>query len=185
MIKQQRESLSWHLTFIEIRVWTVRNWILPDRAVNKDPTVISDCSHHRWWACDPWGNSGRKKYLVSSSHQPVATPHSEPWGNSGCENSGYWPKIAGGADQRNDFSEPRLLHLPMHRNVLNFLKWDVWFSLIYCYLSVFPTTSSLFQNSCISWLLPYLFEVVPQSDLRGCAPELCPQFCPPNKTFWF
>ena len=31
---------------------------------------------------------------------------------------------------RNDFSEPRLLHLPIHRKVLNSLPWDVWFSLI-------------------------------------------------------
>ena len=34
------------------------------------------------------------EYLPSSSHQTAATPHSEPRGNSGCENRGYWPKIA-------------------------------------------------------------------------------------------
>ena len=32
--------------------------------------------------------------------------------------------------QRNDFNEPRLLHLPIHRKTLNFLTWDIWFSLI-------------------------------------------------------
>lgn len=35
-----------------------------------------------------------------------------------------------GAYQRNDLSEPRLWHLPIHWKVLNSLTWDVWFSLI-------------------------------------------------------
>ena len=35
-----------------------------------------------------------------------------------------------GAFQRNDFSEPRLLHLPIHRKVLNSLMVDIWVSLI-------------------------------------------------------
>ena len=33
-------------------------------------------------------------------------------------------------DQRNDFCESRLLHLPIHRKVLNSLTWNIWFSLI-------------------------------------------------------
>ena len=32
-----------------------------------------------------------------------------------------------GADQWNDFNEPRLLHLPIHRKALNSLTWDVCF----------------------------------------------------------
>ena len=36
-----------------------------------------------------------------------------------------------GAYQRNDFSEPRLLHLLMFRKALNSLTWNIWFSLIY------------------------------------------------------
>ena len=32
-----------------------------------------------------------------------------------------------GAYQRNDFKEPRLLHLPIHSKVLNLLTWDTWF----------------------------------------------------------
>ena len=35
-----------------------------------------------------------------------------------------------GAYQRNDFGEPRLLHLPIHRKVINTLTLDIWFSLI-------------------------------------------------------
>ena len=35
-----------------------------------------------------------------------------------------------GAYQRNDFSDPRPLHLPIHRKALNSLTWHNWFSLI-------------------------------------------------------
>ena len=39
--------------------------------------------------------------------------------------------------ERNDFSKPRLLHLPIQRKVLNSLTWDIWLSLINNNLSVF------------------------------------------------
>ena len=42
-----------------------------------------------------------------------------------------------GAHQRNDFSEPRPLHLPIHRKALNSLTWDIWFSLINSNLLMF------------------------------------------------
>ena len=48
----------------------------------------------------------------------------ESWGNSGYEK---YP-----ADQRHDCSEPRLLHLPIHRKVLNSLTWCIWFSFFCC-----------------------------------------------------
>ena len=45
--------------------------------------------------------------------------------------------ISWGSYQRNDFHEPRLLHLPINRKGLNSLSWDIWFSLInskfWCY----------------------------------------------------
>ena len=34
------------------------------------------------------------------------------------------------AHERNGFSEPRLLYLPIYRKALYFLTWDIWFSLI-------------------------------------------------------
>ena len=37
-----------------------------------------------------------------------------------------WPKYS----SFRSFSEPRGLHLPKHRKVLNSLTWDIWFSLI-------------------------------------------------------
>ena len=39
--------------------------------------------------------------------------------------------------ERNDFSKPRLLHLPIQRKVLNSLTWDIWLSLINNNLLVF------------------------------------------------
>ena len=59
-----------------------------------------------------------------------------------------------GAYQRNDFSEPKLLHPPKHRKVLNSLTWDIWFSFINNNLLIFSTTYSLLQNSYITWFPP-------------------------------
>ena len=46
------------------------------------------------------------------------------------KNTEYWPQIAEVEYQKNDFSEPRLLHPPIHRKVLNYLTWDIWVLLI-------------------------------------------------------
>ena len=73
-----------------------------------------------------------------------------------------------GAYRRNDFSELWLLHLPTHSKMLNSLTWDIWFSLINSNLLIFPLPGHCCKNSCISWLLPYLFWTVPQSYLRSC-----------------
>ena len=44
------------------------------------------------------------------------------------------PLESWGVYQRNGFSEPRLLHLTIHRKALNFLTWDIYFCLINIYL---------------------------------------------------
>ena len=72
----------------------LRNAIFPAISVNKDVTVISDCSNHEWWAGMPKYTQEGKEYLPFSSHQIAATPCSEAWGNSGYGNTGYWPQIA-------------------------------------------------------------------------------------------
>ena len=84
--------------------------------------------------------------------------------------------------ERNDFSQPWFLHLPIHRKALNSLTWDVWFSLVYSNLLMFRPPGLFCKNFYISWLLPYLFRTVPKSYLRVCILGLSPQFCPPNKT---
>ena len=85
--------------------------------------------HHGWWVGQLWRNSGRKEHLPSSSRQTATTPCGEPRGNSGCE-KGVLAPDSWGANQRNDFIEPRLLHLLIHRKALKSLTWVIWFSLI-------------------------------------------------------
>ena len=83
---------------------------------------------------EPWGNSGWRQTGCPLSSPPSSQPLQPP------------PKVrlrklrmrkhrklapdSWGEDQRNDFSEPRLLHLPIHRKALNSLTWDNWFSFI-------------------------------------------------------
>ena len=85
------------------------------------------------------------------------------------------------AYQRNDFSEPRLLHLPIHRKVINSLTWDIQFSLINsnlffllpalcCKIPIYPT------SPLTSW------EPFSQGYLRCCLRGLKSLVCPPNKT---
>ena len=76
----------------------------PAGSIYKDVTVSSNCSHHGWWAGQPWGNSRRKEYLIFpvlntdskylsiSRLQPL--PTMSPEENLGCENLGFWPNIA-------------------------------------------------------------------------------------------
>ena len=87
-----------------------------------------------------------------------------------------------GAYQRNDFIEPRILNLPIHRKALNSLTWDVWFSLINSNLLKFQVPGLCCKDSYMPWLLPYIFRAVPQSYPRDCVLGLSPQFCLPNKT---
>ena len=61
-----------------------------------------------------------------------------------------------GAYQRNDFSEPRLLHLPIHRKALNSLTWVIWFSLINNNLFTFRLPALCCKNSYILQLPPHL-----------------------------
>ena len=75
------------------------------------------------------------------------------------------------ASQRNNFSEPRLLHFPIHKRALRVNLWRlvscVWIAIIFgCSLYIF----FFFRKN--SLLLPYLFWTVLQSYLRGCHPKL-------------
>ena len=82
------------------------------------------------------------------------------------------------AHQRNDFSEPRLLHLLIHSKVLNSVT-----SLISNHFSMFWLPGLCCKNSynILGSSLRY-FGAASQSYLRGCVPGLSPQFCPSNKT---
>ena len=113
------------------------------------------------WAGEPWGNSGRKEYLTSSSHQTTVTP-SEPWGNSGCESTGYWPANSWGAYQRNDFSESPFLHPSVHRKTLHSLTWEIWVFLINNLL-MFRLPALCCKTSILSGTSPFL----PRAVLSG------------------
>ena len=57
------------------------------------------------------------------------------------------------AYERNDFSEPRHLHFPIHKRALNSLIWDTWFSSInnnLWYSDYLPFA----VNFYLTWLLP-------------------------------
>ena len=81
----------------------VRGWAL--REFRKERILSfwqwSDCGHSPWWT---------PRKLRMWKHRILAP---DSWG----------------ADQRNDFSEPRLLYLPIHSKTLHSLSWDIWFSL--------------------------------------------------------
>ena len=65
------------------------------------------------------GTQKGEEYLQSSSHQAAATPYAEPQQSSGYEK--HWPRIDEVHNEKNDFTKPRLLHLPLCRKALNSL----------------------------------------------------------------
>ena len=132
----------------------MRDGLFPAISVNKDVLVISDCSHNQWWADEPQGSSRRKGKntccLAAARLQPL--PRWAP------RKLRVWTHRILAPDswdvyQRNDFSESRLLHLPICRKAPSSLTWDTWFSLINN-LNV-PTTCPLLSNSYTSQFLPY------------------------------
>ena len=87
------------------------------------PVVINNCSRQVSWAGEPWGNSGRKE----CSLQTASTPYHETQGSPGWEKCRILVPDSWGVYQSSDFTEPKLLHLPIHRKPLNSLTWDIWF----------------------------------------------------------
>ena len=141
----------------------------------KDVTVISDCSQVSWWALREL-----RKGRIPAIWQPSDCSHSPRWA---LRKLRMWKHRilapdSWGTYQRKDFSEPRLLHLPIHRKVLNSLTWDIWFSLINNNLLMFRTTCPLLQNSYITWLPPCFLGAVSQSYLKHCLLGCSPHFAP-------
>ena len=81
------------------------------------------------------------------------------------------------AYQRSDSIEPRLLHLPIYRKVLNSLSSYICFLLLNSSSILrFQLPGFCFKNYYIFCLLSYLFGRVHQSYLRGCLPGLSSQY---------
>ena len=117
----------------------LENGIFLVMSVNKDVAVISDSS--------PPENSGGKRTPVwYGRNQAAATCYWEPWGTRKVKTqtlaSESWD-----AYERNEFSEPKLLHLPIYRKALNSLTWDIWFSLIHKNTFDVQTTCPLLKTS--------------------------------------
>ena len=119
----------------------LRNEVFPAMSINKEVTDITNSS--------PSGHSERR--IAARS----CCGHSLPWGfrNSGCEYRILAPD-SWDAYERTDFSEPRLLRLPIHRKMLTSLTWNIWFPLINSNLLTFRLPALLLQNFYITWLLP-------------------------------
>ena len=81
-----------------------------------------------------------------------------------------------GTYQRNDFNEPRLFCLPIHRKMLNSLSWYNWISSMSSDLLMLQLPGLCCRNSYTSWLLPYLFRAVAPSYLRCHGLGLSPQY---------
>ena len=126
----------------------LENGIFPVMSINKDIAVISDSS-------PPEYSGGKRTPVWYGSNQAAATYYWEPWGTRKVKTqtlaSESWD-----AYERNEFSEPKLLHLPIYRKALNSLTWDIWFSLIHKNTFDVQTTCPLLQTSASpeSSLLP-------------------------------
>ena len=154
--------------------------MLPAISLNK-----GCCSHQAITLQPPWSWALRKlrietRCLPSSSTSLLLPPH--PWLCTQRRLRMREHKIltpeSWGAYQRNDFSELRLFHLPIHKKALNSLTWNIWLSLINNNLLKFWLPGLCCKHSCISWPPLYFLGAVPQSYLRFCVPGLSPQFCP-------
>ena len=109
-----------------------RNEAFPAVSVKKDGTAISDSGplNVDFWALRvPRKNKACSLAAMGLPPLPVLALRIWGWG-------GYLKRCrilapdSWDAYERNGFSKPRLLYLPIHRRVLNSFIWDIWFSLI-------------------------------------------------------
>ena len=79
---------------------------------------------------EPWGKlrmetgAAHCQALSHCSHPQLCTPR-----EFRLERRSILAPYSQDAYQKDDFHEPKLLHLPIHRKELSYLTWDVWFSL--------------------------------------------------------
>ena len=130
---------------------------------------------------------GNRMPRIKQSAAAAHPPDGAPWGDSGWESTGHWPQVAEVPRQRNDFREPRLLHLPIHRKALNSLAWDVWFSLTNSNLLMFwPPGPCWFYPVVVHLPTPRPRPASSEQSLRviweSCLPGFKSSESPPNKT---
>ena len=89
-------------------------------------SAISSPHTVSWWALKGFKEEKNTCHLAvsSCSHRTRRT-----WKKFRMRKQRALAPDSWGAYPRSDFSEPRLLHLPIQGKVLNSLTWDIWFSL--------------------------------------------------------
>ena len=122
-----------------------------------------------WLSYEAWHNSIDSSFVCVETLFWPSRHCSHPWrcmhsGGIQMETSRILAPERWGAYQRKDFSEPRLLHLPIQRKTLKSLTWDVWFSFINSHLlrcllpglcdkktSMYPGYSFISSEQCQAW----------------------------------
>ena len=113
------KGMATHSSILSWRIpWTIES--MGSQRVNRTEWLSLSLS---MWAGEPWGSSGRKEHLLSDcSHSPC-------WALRRIWKHRIMTPDSWGAYQRNDFSKPRHLHLPILRKALNYLRYLVFFNL--------------------------------------------------------
>ena len=152
--------------------WNLPLWMKNIACRISKQRMLQPSSHHSTAAprVSPEGTQDGSRMPAIKSSDTVATPRQCTLKRLKVTNHRILAPESWCAYQRNDFREPRLLHLPIHRKVLHSLTWDGWFSFINSNLLMFRLPGLCCKNSYVSWLPPCIFGAVSQSDLRCCVP---------------
>jgi len=158
--------------------WTGRPGVLQSTGLQSQMRLSDWTELTEYELVSPKGT--QEEHLRRSSHQTSATPYGEEAPD--IKKHRMLAPDSWDAYERNDFSEPRLLHLPIHRKALNSLTWVIWFWLIKIFDVQIPCP--LLQNFYITWLL----HLAPWSPVSGllkcCLPGLSPKnSCQTNYNF--
>ena len=130
------------------------------------------------WISEPRKSNACYLTAVELPPQAATTPYGEQ-GTKNMSNQTHGARLLApdgwDARERNDFSKSRLLHLPIYRKALNFLNWDIWFSLINNNLSVFKLPAPCWK--LLSKLTPprASLEQLSQGHLRCYLPGWSPK----------
>ena len=161
-------SVRWHLivliciSLIISEKWSVSHHINKQGCYSYQQFRPSKCEF-----LSPEGAQEEWGLWFGSKLQPLPTVSTEEPGDT--KKTRMLAPESWDAYERNDFSKPRLLHLPIHRKVLKSLTWDIWFSSIFCCSTYLPLVANIY----ITWLLPTTSsEQFSQGHLRCCLPGL-------------
>ena len=119
---------------------------------------------HQWLSCVSWWALRKLRKEKNTCHLAAIRlqlhPKVSPEETQDVETQDTAP-VSWGACQNKDFSEPRPLHLPVYRKVLNSLTWNIWFSLtnnnlMMFWLPVLCCKAPVYTRSLLSLLEQFL-----------------------------